>query len=343
MTRILTGRELNRTLLHRQLLLERSQDDLPRVLERMAGLQAQYSPAIYIGLWSRAASVERATVTRLLHDREIIQGTLLRSTIHVVSRRDYWPWSLAVRDDRRTQALRSWRGTLSTEEMEQAAATVRVALADGPLRQREIDELIGANRRSGIGLWLDLVRQPPSGTWERRRADLYALAEDWVGAPEGSVSDGQVLVVRRYLTGFGPATRKEIATWAGLPVATVGAALAELDTTAYRGEDGAELVDLAGGTIVDGDADAPPRFLANWDAALLVHARRSGILPEEFRKRIFHVRAPQSFPVFLVDGAVAGTWKATDGALTYDEFRPLTATERDRLHAEGERLADFHA
>jgi hypothetical protein len=341
--RILTDRELNRTLLHRQLLLERSHEDLPRVLERMAGLQAQYAPAIYIGLWSRAAGVERAAVTQLLHDREIIQGTLLRSTIHVVSRRDYWPWALAVREDRRIQALRAWRGTLSAGEMEQAAATLRAALATGPLKQAEIDKLIGAERRRGVGLWLDLVRQPPSGTWERRRADLYALAEDWVGPPEGTVTEGRVRLVRRYLTGFGPATTKEIATWAGLPVATVGAALAELDTTAYRGADGAELVDLAGGPIVDGDADAPPRFLANWDAALLVHARRSGILPEEFRKRIFHVRAPQSFPVFLVDGAVAGTWKAADGTLSYDEFRPLTATERERLHAEGERLAKFHA
>ncbi|MEV0716981.1 winged helix DNA-binding domain-containing protein [Asanoa sp. NPDC050611] len=343
MTRVLTAHELNRTLLHRQLLLERSQQDLPVVLERMAGLQAQYSPAIYIGLWSRAASVERPAVTRLLHDGEIIQGTLLRSTIHAVSRRDYWPWALAIREDRRIQALRAWRGTPSHNEMEQAAATLRAALADGPLKQGEIDKLIGADRRRGISLWLDLIRQPPSGTWERRRADLYGLADEWVGPPQGTAEDGRVRLVTRYLTGFGPATRKEIATWAGLPIATVTATLADLDTTTYRAEDGTELVDLADGPIVDGDTDAPPRFLANWDAALLVHARRSGILPEEFRKRIFHVRAPQSFPVFLVDGAVAGTWKATDGPLTYDEFRPLTATERERLHAEGERLADFHA
>ncbi|GIF68594.1 hypothetical protein Ais01nite_66290 [Asanoa ishikariensis] len=343
MRRTLTVPEINRTVLHRQLLLERSQDDLPQVLERMAGLQAQYAPAIYIGLWSRAEPVEREAVTRLLHDGEIIQGTLLRSTIHVVSRRDYWPWALAVREDRRVQALRAWRGTLSHDEMEAAATTLRTALADGPLKQAEIDKLIGADRRRGIGLWLDLVRQPPSGTWERRRADLYSLADDWVGPPDSTVEEGRVQLVRRYLTGFGPATRKEIATWAGLPVATVGAVLAELDTTTYRDEQGTELVDLAGGPIVDGDADAPPRFLPNWDAALLVHARRSGLLPEEFRKRIFHVRAPQSFPVFLVDGAVAGTWKATDGTLSYDEFRPLTATERERLHAEGERLADFHA
>jgi hypothetical protein len=341
--RILTDQEINRTLLHRQLLLERSTQELPEVLERMAGLQAQYSPAIYIGLWSRAERVERPAVTRLLHDREIIQGTLLRATIHVVSKRDYWPWALAIREARRAMALRSFKGAPPSAELEKVAATLRTALADGPLKQREIDQLIGADQRRLIGLWLDMVRQPPSGTWERRRADLYALAEGWVGPPDSTVEEGTAHLVRRYLTGFGPATRKEIATWAGLPVATVAATLADLDTTTYQAKDGTELVDLAGGPIVDGDADAPPRFLPNWDASLLVHARRSGILPEEFRPRIFHVRAPQSFAVYLVDGAVAGTWKAVDGRLEYDEFRPLTATERERLHAEGERLADFHA
>jgi hypothetical protein len=24
---------------------------------------------------------------------------------------------------------------------------------------------------NGVGLWVDMVRVPPSGTWERRRAD----------------------------------------------------------------------------------------------------------------------------------------------------------------------------
>jgi Winged helix DNA-binding domain len=341
--RRLTDQELNRTLLHRQLLLGRSPGELPGVLDRMAGLQAQYSPAIYIGLWSRAERVHRAAVTQLLHDREIIQGTLLRATIHVVSKRDYWPWALAIREARRAMALRSFKPAPSHTELEKVARILRAALADGPLKQREIDKLIGADQRRLIGLWLDMVRQPPSGTWERRRADLYTLADDWVGPPDSTVEAGTVHLVRRYLTGFGPATRKEIATWAGLPVSTVTATLAELDTTSYQSQDGTELVDLAGGPIVDGDTDAPPRFLPNWDASLLVHARRSGILPEEFRPRIFHVRAPQSFAVFLVDGAVAGTWKAVDGRLEYDEFRPLTATERERLHAEGERLADFHA
>ncbi|HSH59253.1 MAG TPA: hypothetical protein VK988_06340 [Acidimicrobiales bacterium] len=51
--RTLTRAELNRALLARQMLLERADIPLPRALERMAGLQAQCAPAMYIGLWSR--------------------------------------------------------------------------------------------------------------------------------------------------------------------------------------------------------------------------------------------------------------------------------------------------
>src|SRR3954469_4144383 len=74
-------RALNRALLARQGLLERSADPIPRLLEQMAGLQPQYAPSMYIGLWSRLEGLERADLTRALEDRSVVQATLMRSTI----------------------------------------------------------------------------------------------------------------------------------------------------------------------------------------------------------------------------------------------------------------------
>src|SRR5207245_9671042 len=74
---------------------------------------------------------------------------------------------------------------------------------------------------TGLGLWLDMVRVPPSGTWERRLADLYGVADDWVGAGKATEGEGMELIVRRYLGGFGPAAAAAIASWAGLPTAEV--------------------------------------------------------------------------------------------------------------------------
>ena len=78
-------------------------------------------------------------------------------------------------------------------------------------------------------------------------------------------------------------------------------------------EAGKELLDLPRAPLPDPETPAPVRFLPTWDATLLVHARRTLILPEAYRERIFHVRAPHSFPTFLVDGQVAGTWRYEDG------------------------------
>jgi hypothetical protein len=171
------------------MLLGRSGASLPRSLERMAGLQAQYAPSMYIGLWSRLQAFERGALERALERRTVVQGTLMRSTIHLVSRRDYWPLAVAVREGRREWWLRTHRDGPSARELAAAARPLRRRLARGSLRRAEIEELLGnpgAEIVGGIGHWLDMVRVPPSGTWERRRADLYAAAEDWLGPSEVS-------------------------------------------------------------------------------------------------------------------------------------------------------------
>jgi hypothetical protein len=85
------------------------------------------------------------------------------------------------------------------------------------------------------------------------------------------------------------------------------------------------------------------RFLPTWDATLLAHARRTGILPEQYRKRVFSTKTPQSVATFTVDGAVAGTWREEKGRIKLSAFHRLDAAARRALAEEGERLAALHA
>jgi hypothetical protein len=149
--------------------------------------------------------------------------------------------------------------------------------------------------------------------------------------------------VSRYLAAFGPAAAADVESWSGLPRATVVAALAGLRLRRFRAEDGTELVDLPRAPLPDPETPAPVRFLPTWDATLLVHARRSGILPEEHRTRIFSPRNPHSFPTFLVDGAVAGTWGHEGGRISLEPFGRLDAATRRELEREAEGLAALHA
>ena len=222
-----------------------------------------------------------------------------------------------------------------------AARRLRQAL-DGTITRKELEELVGKPRANAINAWIDLVRVPPSGTWERRRADLYAAAEDWIGPPP-AIDDPAEHLGRRYLAGFGPATRKDVASFTGLAPKHLNPLLDRLELRRYQTTDGEELLDLPRAPLPDPDTLAPPRFLPTWDATLLVHARRTGLLPEEHRPKIFSSRNPHSSPTFLIDGCIAGTWRYEDGAIRLDPFSRLDAATRRELKEEAARLAEFHA
>lgn len=341
----LTERQLNRALLARQLLLERARVRLPRALERMGCLQAQYAPSMYVGLWSRIEGFWREDLTRALEERAVVQGTLMRATIHLVSARDYWPLALAVREARRALWLRVSRHVATAEEMEAAAVAVRERLGLGPVRRPELDELVGRERSIGVGLWVDLVRVPPSGTWERRRADLYALAEEWLGPPpEGLTAEAATVhLLRRYLRGFGPATAADAADWAGLRTGDVQAVLDGQGLRRFTTEAGGQLYDLPGAPLPDPATPAPVRFLPTWDASLLVHARAKAVIAEEHRPLVFNTRTPHSVCTFLVDGTVAGTWRYEKGQVRVDPFEPLAEPVRREVDEEAARVAVLHA
>jgi hypothetical protein len=250
--RVLSARELNRALLARQLLLERGAGSIVQTLERVGGLQAQYAPSMYVGLWSRMRDLARDDLTHQLERRSVVQATLMRVTIHLVARGDYWPFALATREARRTSWVRSRRGADSDEEMAAAAERVGERLrAEATIHRKELEEVAGKGRAVGVGLWIDLVRVPPSGTWERRRADLFAAADAWLGAPEVTVRDGVEQLVRRYLAGFGPASVADIQSYTGLPRATFAPALERLELRRFRTESGDELLDLPRAPLPD--------------------------------------------------------------------------------------------
>jgi hypothetical protein len=117
----------------------------------------------------------------------------------------------------------------------------------------------------------------------------------------------------------------------------------KLSLRRFRDERGRELLDLLGAALPDANTPAPVRFLPTWDATLLVHARRTQILPEPYRPLVFNTRTPHSVPTFLVDGAVAGKWRFEKGRIQLEPFDTLPRRVRGELEEEAKRLAAFHA
>jgi hypothetical protein len=229
------------------------------------------------------------------------------------------------------------------------AEEVRSYLADGPLKQAEIQERLAASGHPrevwpGVQLWVDLVRVPPAGTWDTPRAHVYGLAEHTVPVPDPAPTEESAaeFLVGRYLRGFGPAAPADIASFCGWSITATRAVLARMQLCRYRTETGGELVDVPGAPLPPADTPAPVRFLGQWDANLLAHARRAQILPEEHRPRVFARNTPQSVPTFLVDGQVAGTWRYADGEVRCEPFQPIEPDVAREVEAESARLAAFH-
>jgi hypothetical protein len=345
--RVLSTRELNRALLARQLLLERSDLPVPRALESVGGLQTQYAPSGYVGLWSRLRDFRRSSLTEALVNRTAVQGTLMRSTIHTVSAADYPVLLAGVRSGRREWWLRVVRHQAKGFDMDAVVAILRERLKLGPAKTSELKALLASHEIppiawSGAGLWLEMVRVPPSGTWERRLADLYGLAEDWVQMRRVTEADGTEHLVRRYLGGFGPAPLADIAGWAGIQPTKIQPAVERMRLRRFRDSAGRVLFDLPKAPLPGADARAPVRFIGTFEALTMIHARRTQVMPEQYRPIVFNTKTPHSTPVFLVDGAVAGTWRFEGGHVQVKPFEPLPRSERREVDDEAKALAAFH-
>lgn len=344
--RTLSQRALNRALLARQLLLKRSALSVPKALEQLAGIQAQYAPSSYIRLWTSLRRFAMGDLDRLLEQRRVVQGTLMRSTIHLVSARDYWRFAEGIGPSRQEWWRQTWGKEFSQAEMERIAAKLDAELIGRAWPRKELDQLMRSHSTTvWSGAWVALIRVPPSGTWSRRRADLFQRAAEWIGPSDADERTGLKHLLRRFLGGFGPARLTDAAGWAGVSTESMKAAALGMTLRRFRDEKDRELVDLPRAPLPSADTRVPVRFLPTFDATLLSHFRQTKILPEAYRPIIFNTKTPHSVGTFLVDGAVAGSWRAERAAeratLVYTPFERLPAPAEHELREEAAGLIRF--
>jgi hypothetical protein len=352
---------LNRALLARQGLLDRLDVPLVEAVESVGALQAQYWPAPPVALWSRVEGFDLDAFYAALEDGELVTGTLLRVTLHVVSAREHPAYAAVAAEAaghywRRTDAdpgakvgrlltkLRAYTRTTprSGEEIravvEEWVAAHPKALAKGEIeRQRELSW-------RPFQRWSGFVRAPADGAWGTKAPSALLAASRPRGAPKGDRALDEV--VRRHLRAFGPAGPDDVAGWIGWRTPPVREAFERLgpDLERFEDEDGRALYDLPDAPRPDPETPAPPRLLAAFDSVLLAYAakRRGRIIPDRHRDAVYERRNLQIRPSYLVDGLVAGTWsvevKRREATLTLRPLERLSRATRTALVEEAERL-----
>ncbi|MFC7492329.1 MULTISPECIES: winged helix DNA-binding domain-containing protein [unclassified Knoellia] len=352
--RVLSGRELNRALLARNLLLERSTLDVVAATEHLVGLQAQEPQEPYVGLFSRLADFDPVAASDLLESRRVVRTLMMRRTIHLLSAAD----CLGLRALHQPMLEQRMRGVLRTrlvgvdeEELREAGTPLFV----GEARQLAeagralADRWPGAVARDlgdALSSLVPLVQVPPRGLWRQAGPARNTTISTWLGqdvpTTGGSGAIAAESLVLRYLRAYGPAASADVRSWSGL--AGLPAAVKNLlpDLVTYRDERGRLLLDVPDGLLPDPDTPAPPRFLPAFDNAVLGYDDRSRII-DDADKGLSILGARY----LLVDGRVRATWttRVDDDATTVLVISPLGGLTRaeagDDVDAEAEWLLTF--
>jgi hypothetical protein len=343
--------ELNRATLTRQLLLARAPVGVEAAVAALAGMQAQVPKPPFIGLWSRLTPFARADLAAAISDRRLLRATMMRGTLHLMTRADFLAWRPLLQPVLAAGAAAITKQPIGSPDIDRVVAVGRDFFARRPapfeaLREHLQGLFPGAPERLlayTVRMHLPLAMVPDDSTWSYPPDAAFAVAETFLAAALAGDPDPRELV-RRYLAAFGPAGAADFQTWSGLGNAR--GLFVELRDELLEVADarGRVLYDLPTSPRPAADVPAPVRFLPEFDNLLLAHADRSRVIADEHRSRVA-TKNLRILATFLVDGFVAGTWtsdrKRKLATLRLVPFNRLAPAATDALVAEGEGLLRF--
>jgi len=347
---VLDRRTLNRTLLGRQLLLERVERPAESVIEHLVGMQAQEPPDPYLALWSRIKDFDPQELSSLIEERRAVRGSTLRTTLHLMTARDF----LALRPVLQDVLERAWKSgpfakDLVGVDLDELVAAGRSLLEEQPLTTAQLAQALAPrwpdrkpNSLAYASRFLfPIVQVPPRGLWGKKAAPKATTAQVWLGKPLGKNTKPDEVILR-YLAAFGPATVSDMRIWSWLTGLREVVERLRPRLRVFRDEAGRELFDVEDGLFVDPDVPAPIRFLPTYDNIFLSHDDRSRILIERIAVPDLIWRGG-----ILIDGFISGAWRIRrekrQATMTIELVTDVKGPQRVELEDEAGRAFAFVA
>ncbi len=306
-------------------------------------MQGQDSRGFRLAVRARTNGLTAADVERALAERDLIVTWLNRGTLHLVRGEDYPLLQSLTTPPLFSSSVRRLRQEgVSEAKAERAVKTIERALGEeGPLTRVELRERIDAAgvRTDGQAmihlLFLAalrglVVRGPMIG-----KQHAYVLVRDWLGEPPPVDREKALAeLARRYLVGHQPASDRDLAKWAGLPLRDARAGLAAIAGEIEQGED--DLLRLI--KRPEPAEPPPPRLLGAFDPVLLGWTSREDILGAHTqlvtRNGIFH-------PFAMAGGKAVAKWGFPGGGVKLQPLQPLSARTAAALEADAAEVVRF--
>jgi hypothetical protein len=344
------ARALNRSTLARQLLVEREPLAVADAVSRVVAVQAQEPASPYLALWNRISGFDPADLDAAFSDGTLGKSNAVRMTLHAVHADDYQAFREATEPTIRSARLHDRRFTVSGLTLEDADALVPQLqeFAEQTRTAAELsawlDDRLGGAAHPGVWWALrqytPLLHAPSGLPWSfgPHKAYVAPRARPVLNDPEVAAASLRTLVLR-YLAGFGPASSADVAQFGLLQRSRTTPALQALsgELEHLEGPNGERLFDLPGAPRPHEDTPAPPRLLGMWDNILLAYLDRGRIIPPDYRKHVIRING-DVLPTLLVDGYVAGVWRAVEGGIEATAFHPLPDDAWEGLAGEARAL-----
>jgi hypothetical protein len=327
-----------------QLLAGRRARSAPAVAERLLAIQAQDPRGARLAVRARTSGVSSSDIDRqLTEERSLVITTLNRGTLHLVRSEDY-----PLLQSLTTPPLMTPSATRLAQDGLDPATTARAVdwidrsiEREGPLTRAQLRERL---ERAGIpNLQHSLVHLIFRASIEGRivrgpmigRHHAFARVPDWLSpVPPPPRDIALAELARRYLAGHGPATDRDLARWAGLPLR---------DARAGLGAIAGELREMPGGLVdlARRSRAAPlpaPRLLGAFEPLLLGWCSREDVLSTG-EARVVTGGVFRNFA--LVRGRGVAVWRLNGSAIEIEPFAAIDDDAAGALARDGEALKRF--
>jgi hypothetical protein len=323
-----SSRVLPRILARHHLDLSWEMQNAESITSDIVGLPAGHPATPYLTLAARLPRFDATALDHALDDRRsLVRIRCMRGQMYMV-RRDFVPVVHAVSSKQVVRYAREFaieRG-VTPDVYERISGEVLKACAEAPLSRKELRARLrpSADLAAVITLMsaerLLLQASPSDGRFGRQPTYVpFQQALPDVELDRYDQSDARPLLLRAYVRGFGPVTRRDAAWWTGMDLKRVRRSLAaledELVEVTFDDSEDPWLMHAADAEELERAAllDAPNVALLPANDPLLVgYANRTRFIEDDLRRFVFDTSG-NCAPVVLLNGRVVGVWDTDPG------------------------------